>query len=443
MNKLLTRLFQAQRALPTSIPASEQRDMLLTLLFWKMLSERQRGKARYRESSYNGADPMLLHMVQQNRVNLSAASLYEACHWPTPFEAGVTLRTALYQCANEQTNRAFHTVLRPERYGRLSTYHTVLSNSTGLADAAKLIGGLTFEDPDLTIGHLFQRAMETLPGEPNDVPGFVAQLLVELLNPGSGSVICDPAFGSGQLLRACVDYVAANYPGHKLVLLGQENQSSPWALTKMQLLVNGLLLHRLERADVLEKPMLFGERLSFLPADVVLSRLPDRASPWDHQNAAHENYKRFPGTPPKDSRLALIWTMLAAMKPVVGRMGVLMPADCLDSREGMVLRRTLLERNWLDAIIKLPRPKRKTDALQAVSPALLLVRQQREHDQVAIITGQGQAGQPLRQYDARTIKLAYGAFQARQSHASLHPATGAELAARPCVFEWPTPPTTP
>lgn len=417
--------------------------MLLTLLFWKMLSDLQRGKAVYRETGYSGTDPMLLQMVKQNRVSLSDSIMYEACHWLNPFEAGASLRTSLYQLANAQANRALDGVLRPERYGYLSPHHTVLSNSTALADAANLIGGLAFDDPELTIGHLFHRAMETLPGETNDVPGYVAQLLVELLNPGSGAVICDPAFGSGQLLRACVDYVAADYPGHKLVLLGQESQFSPWALTKMQLLLNGLLLHRLERADALDKPMLFGERLSFLPADVVLSRLPDQASPWDHQNAAHENYYRFPVAPPKDSRLALIWTMLAAMKPVVGRMGVLMPADLLDSREGMVLRRTLLERNWLDAIIKLPRPARKTDALKDLSPALLLVRQQREHDTVAIITGQGKTGEPLRQYDTRTTKLAYTAYQERQSHASLHLDTGVTLAARPSVFDWPTAPTNP
>ena len=416
MNKVLHLLFQAQKQMPVSMGPAVSGDLLLTILFWKLVSDWWRvGGLRY-WLPYGGHDPAILAMEQVNQLAVPDAAIYEACQWQNPLEAGAAIRTALYALMNGQRGRALDGVLRPERFGPLSEFAALFGNTDLLARVMNIIGGISVFStvPQVTMGHVFSRALDILQLVPDVPPVNVVQLMAQLVNPVPGDSIYDPVCGCGQRLLAMVERVAKHHPDHQLVLYGQAIQSSQWALAKMQCLAKGLLCHRLERADALDTPMRAPGSDDLLRFDAVLLAVP--FAPMEADCLPQECRARFPLGVPLDARLALIWHALASLKPSQGRLCVWIAQDLLDSDDAFSLRRYLVQRHLLEAVIQLPHKMRRADNNP---PVLLLIRQQASRTPVAFMAGMlAQVGKQVHRglYDVREIGFAYAAYQKQQAH---------------------------
>jgi hypothetical protein len=88
-------------------------------------------------------------------------------------------------------------------------------------------------------------------------PNQVVRLLVELLEPAKGMRICDPTCGSGGMLVQSAQFVAERGGSAKnLSLYGQEKNLGTWAICKMNVLLHGIVDHRIEKGDTLRDPKL-------------------------------------------------------------------------------------------------------------------------------------------------------------------------------------------
>ena len=352
MEKILGTLLKAKNLMPCSITHAANADILLTLLFWKLMSACHQGKASRFQQHYHQPDVRVKTIMAGNCLRMAEAALYDSCNWGRPEQACAALREGLYRWHNLQSHASLYSILRPERFGTMSSYYPLFSNAGILADVITLIGGMSFSNvkPLLTSGEIFSSAVEIFQTDEHALRPVLVQFMLDVLQPLPVDRIYDPACGNGQLLLACARDMAQRVPRHQMHLVGHEARLNQWALSKMQLLCHGLTLHQLTNTDALDKPL---SGMMGLPAiDVVLTYLPGDQQDWKH--AAAKDDRRFPVEPPKHASLALIWHGLAQLQHESARMGVILPLRLLDGDEGLVLRRHLIQQHYLEAVIELP-----------------------------------------------------------------------------------------
>ena len=411
MSQILDLLFKALAKMPGTIAPVVNIDILLTLLFWKLLSDWSCGKGSRWQSHYHQPDAHIQHLWQQNQTIFNPQCLYGACEWAKPQDACLALRDALYRWHRLQNHSMLYAVLRPERFGHLSPYFSSFCHSPVLAEVIELIGSIDTAAANISIGQIFTQAMQTLEADGDVLPVSIAQLVASLLHPLPIDTVYDPLCASAQLLLACADDVASRVPRHQLQLYGQEPRANRWALAKMQLLAHGLTLHQLEPRDALSAPMQDKTRSHCLAADVVLLRIPPQLQEWDDAMADSENSPPFPLAPalaPAQERcLGLIRHAMAQLKGDTSRMAVILPLALLASAEGLALRRQMIEQKHLAAVIELP---------FATQPqqSLLLLRQHHPSNLVAFIASTApEPGEPTPsgQYDPEAVLQAWRAAQ--------------------------------
>jgi hypothetical protein len=426
MNQIIKALFAAKAKMPAAMTPADSASILLTLLFWKLMSDWVGGKAVRASNRYQTPSPntAVIFIRQSSYLIFNDAALYGACRWVRPQDACLAVRESLFGWINLQANPMLHCILRPERFGKSSPNYALFSTSGLFAEVVELIGGMSFEhshsknpaSPPLLIGEIFSRMAEILDISPQALPHEVTQLLVSILWPSPIDAIYDPACGDAQLLLACVTDMGKRVPNHQIFLLGNVASANQAALAGMQLLTHGLRLFALAGTDALSA----GSDADFSVADaqieeppgarVVLTRIPLQAQDWDYVSAVND--PRFPLSPPKDSRIALIWHGLAHLKGERDRMGILLPLELLDSEEGLVLRRYLVQNRHLDAVIELPATRIKEPLL-----SLVVLRSCSRLSTVAFISSKAVVRNSKLfqnwngQYDAAAVVATYKAYR--------------------------------
>ncbi|MCB2226713.1 MAG: type I restriction-modification system subunit M [Desulfarculaceae bacterium] len=217
-------------------------------------------------------------------------------------------------------------------------------------------------------------------------PPEVSELIAALVDPQEGDEICDPACGSASLLMKCGRRVREQHKGSKkYALYGQEAIGSTWALAKMNMFLHSEDNHRIEWGDTIRNPKLLDGEDHLKHFDVVVANPPFSLDKWGHDIADADRFGRFRrGIPPKTKGdYAFILHMIETMKPVSGRMGVVVPHGVLfrGSSEGKI-RRQLIEENLLDAVIGLPE---KLFYGTGIPAAILVFRKKKKDKSVLFI----------------------------------------------------------
>lgn len=429
MNTILATLFDAKARMPQAIPEDVNADIVLTLLFWKLMSDWAQDKASRFHNHYHQPAAHLKAIRESNQLLFNEACFYESCQWHQPEHACLALRDALYRWHALQKHPSLYSILRPERFGRQGIWFAKLSQSSHLADVITMIGNLSFAHlmPEIRIGEIFSRALDGLLPGGAVLHHVVPQLMIDLLQPLHTDLIYDPACGIGQLLLACVRDMNQRQPRHQMQVLGQESSMNQWALCKMQLLCHGITLHQLANTDALGQPML---GIPGAPnPDVVLTYLPGDLKDWKHKQGWSD--VRFPEQPPKHASLAMIWHGLAQLQQPHARMGVIAPLKLLNNLEATALRRYLVEQRYLDAVIELPAHTCPGGRL-----GLLVLRHSHLMQGVAFISskakGSGARSRPS--YDTTAILHAYHACRKHQAAPYLQVIEGSTMVQRDCSF---------
>ncbi|MET9716269.1 N-6 DNA methylase [Streptomyces rochei] len=118
-----------------------------------------------------------------------------------------------------------------------------------------------FEFPDL-----LGAAYEYLIGEFADsagkkggefyTPRGVVRMMVRLIKPEPGMRVYDPCSGSGGMLIHAKEYIEEHGQDHRdLTLAGQEYNGGTWAISKMNMILHGVLNASLENDDSLANPL--------------------------------------------------------------------------------------------------------------------------------------------------------------------------------------------
>ena len=258
--------------------------------------------------------------------------------------------------------------LNPERLGRLEKLVEVLGflgfispdNMHILEGLVELFNAYDFADVDYdTIGNAYQWillhfAPEKAKAGEIYTPKEVIRLIVRLLAPEDGSVVLDPACGSGAMLIETYNYVMDKLGGKtpSLGLVGQELNELMAIIANMNLILHGIPDYRIYVGNSLLNPR-------FERADYVIAN-----PPWNQKGYSEDNlgdprvravYTSFvPNgfTPENTADWAWVQLMLYYARKKVGV--VLDQGALFRGGKEKEIRRGFVEKDLIEAVILLP-----------------------------------------------------------------------------------------
>ena len=369
---------KARQILGGTISADQCRDYVLALLFLKSASEYYKSNNSFQQDDNS---PALRLLVSER------SSFDYLCKELDSPELGRLINMALYEL--EQVN-----ALVTEGY-EINKAIDFESNILGDMNARSIKLRellLLFQEIRLTnatgqlidVGDLYNQLLYIFAEEAgkkiNNVltPTEVVSLITKLIDGDrKNACLCDPASGSGTLLVE----VGKKMGIRGTELYGQEVNWNLYALTKMNLMLNGFKGATFLWGDSLSNPKLL-DHGGLRKFDIVVS-VPPFADKWAAEEAYSDFYKRFKyGIPPKSQvTWAYISHILASLRND-GQAVVVVPVGVLFRNTESKIREQIIEHNLLEAVIELP-PNLFYGA--AISTAILVFRKERMRTQTLFV----------------------------------------------------------
>ncbi|WP_180048450.1 MULTISPECIES: type I restriction-modification system subunit M [unclassified Acinetobacter] len=415
-----------------TISADTYKDFILTMLFLKYISDVWQDHYDNYKNEYGDEPELIDEMMKNERFVLpresSFYSLYERRYEPGNGERIDQALHALEEVNGTKLKDAGKSVFQDisfntDKLGEEKQKNTILKDLLEV-----------FATPDLdlkpshvgsldVIGNGYEFLIKNFAASGGQkagefyTPPEVSDLIAELLDPQKGDSICDPACGSGSLLMKCGRKVVANHNSKEYALYGQEAIGSTWSLAKMNMFLHGEDNHKIEWGDTIRNPKLLDKNGDLMLFDIVTANPPFSLDKWGYEQAENDKFDRFRrGLPPKTKGdYAFISHMIETLKPVTGRMGVVVPHGVLfrGSSEGKI-REKLINENLLDAVIGLPE---KLFYGTGIPAAILIFKKQKSDDSVLFIDASREfkSGKNQNNLTEENIAKIIATYRARES----------------------------
>ncbi len=186
-------------------------------------------------------------------------------------------------------------------------------------------------------------------------PAEVDRLLVLLLDPQEGMEILDPTAGSGGMLihaKQLVEETGGN--PRNLVLAGQDNNGTTWAICKMNMILHGINASDIRQGDTLAEPQHIGRNGELRTFDRVIANPPFSQNYTAAGMQYKERFRVFMPEKGKKADLMFVQHMVAVAK-ANGKVAVIMPHGVLfRGGEERTCRQRFIQDGILEAVIGLP-----------------------------------------------------------------------------------------
>ena len=413
-----------------TISADTYKDFILTMLFLKYISDVWQDHYDGYKKEYGDEPELIAEMMKTERFVLPEQSNFYALY-NRRYEPGNGERIDMALHALEEANgtklkdagkSVFQDIsFNTDKLGEEKQKNTILKDLLEVFAVADLdlrpsrVGSLD------VIGNGYEFLIKNFAASGGQkagefyTPPEVSDLISELLDPQAGDSICDPACGSGSLLMKCGRKVVKNHGSKHYALYGQEAIGSTWSLAKMNMFLHGEDNHKIEWGDTIRNPKLLNQNGDLMLFDIVTANPPFSLDKWGHDQAENDPFHRFHrGVPPKTKGdYAFISHMIETLKPVTGRMGVVVPHGVLfrGSSEGKI-RQQLIDENLLDAVIGLPE---KLFYGTGIPAAILIFKKHKSDDSVLFIDAsrEYQSGKNQNSLSADNIAKIVATYQER------------------------------
>lgn len=267
------------------------------------------------------------------------------------------------------------------------------------------------EDPADVIGGAYEYMIGEFASEAGKkagsffTPTMVSELMARLTAPRNDEAIYDPTCGSASLLIR----TARQADVSKVAIYGQEMNGSSWSMARMNLFIHNIHVDsgNIAWGDSLANPMHLDSDGNLKQFDVIVANMPFSQDKWAEgfnpggqregevnddkkfkMTASLDKYHRFDwGVPPASKGdWAFLLHMIHSLKSN-GRMAAVVPHGVLfrGASEGQI-RKTVIEKNLLDAVIGLPANLFYGTSIPA---CILVIKKNRATDDVLFIDASG------------------------------------------------------
>lgn len=365
LEELKSFLWGAAVRLRGQIDASGYKEYIFPLLFFKRISDAY--DEQYENFVAEGGEEYAKEQAEDLAIKIP-----EGAHWNDvrQFTENVGQRLVEAFIAIEQANPALEADGR-----RVGGLEGIFGPKDGWTNKSKMPDHIItsliedFSKHNLSISSCpadeMGQAYEYLVGKFADDAGNTAQefytnrtvvtLMAEILNPRPDESIYDPTCGSGGMLIKCLTHLKDKGEEWQGVhVFGQEINGLTSSIARMNLYLNGIEDFSIVCSDTLTHPaFLDGSQLRKF--DIVLANPPYSIKQWNREAFANDKWGRnFLGTPPQGrADYAFIQHILASMDERTGRCAVLLPHGILFRNEEREIRKNLIERDLIEAVIGL------------------------------------------------------------------------------------------
>jgi type I restriction enzyme M protein len=420
--ELEARLLQAANALRGPVDPADFKTYVFPMLFWKWISdtwqyERAEAVAEYGDEITDEIE------ADYHRFDLPAGT-----HWGEI--------TAKSSNLGAEIGKAFQRIEQANARSLAGIFGDAAWGNKERIPESALIGLITaFNEITLdpsTVSHdLLGQGYEYLLKDFADesgkrageffTPREVVNLIVGILHPEPGEAVYDPTCGSGGMLVATINQVRETGKDHRtLRVYGQEVNLTTASIARMNLFLHEIEDFDIKRGDTLRSPAFKETSGAIRQFDAVIANPPFSLKNWGADRWASDP-RAFCGVPPRNNGdYAFIQHMVSSMKPVTGRVGVVMPHGVLfRGGEEARIRQCLLERDLLDAVIGLPS---KLFYSTDIPACILVFRDQKEADRknhVLFVDGSARyvKGKNQNRISADDITILTAAYQAGEAPA--------------------------
>jgi type I restriction enzyme M protein len=351
-------LWEAANILRGPVDPANLRDFVFPLLFLKRLSD------TWQEEHQKAVTQWGDSLTDDIESDFHKFQIPEGCQWADVRRAaenhGVILQNIMQriELANpDRLSQIFGNApwadaqkMPPERLERLIEHFSLRNLSPSTVSNDLLGGGYEyllkrFSDESATsAGQFF-------------TPRAVVHLLVRVLGPESKDSVYDPACGSaGMLIEAANEVMQSGGKVNQMRFYGQEVNQTSAAIGRMNLLIHDVEDAQIRRDDTLRSPKFVSDKGKLEQFDMVVANPPFSLKDWGADKWATDPHRRAIGGVPPSTKGDFAWVqhMISSMRPVKGRVGVVMPHGVLfrGSSEATI-RQHLIENDMLEAVVGL------------------------------------------------------------------------------------------
>ncbi|MCD8203127.1 MAG: type I restriction-modification system subunit M [Prevotella sp.] len=424
MNKqqLANRIWASANKMRSKIEANEYKDYILGLIFYKFLSDNE--EKSLRTIGWEDED---FETLVEDQDNQEATIMIEYCRsnigyfiayknlFSTWLKPDTEFSVADLSGALSSFDRfispnyayVYSNIFRTLQAGLSKLGENVSSQTRALKDLIKLIKDIPTDgsqDYDV-LGYIYEYLISNFAanagkkaGEfytPHEVAMLMSEIVADHLKDKDQIKIYDPTSGSGSLLITIGKSIGRHKEDkNKVKYYAQELKENTYNLTRMNLVMRGITPNNINTrcADSLDRDWprqtIGGEVEKPLYLDAVVSN-PPYSQQWSTVDREYDPRFRDYGIAPKSKAdYAFLLHELHHLKPdgiltIVLPHGVLFRGDSVEDSEGEgKIRRNLIEKNNIDAIIGLPSNIFFGTGIPTI---IMVLKQHRDSDDVLII----------------------------------------------------------
>ena len=413
MNKqqLAAKIWESANKLRSKIEANEYKDYILGFIFYKFLSDKE--EQFLRKDGWENEDLMELTEKDEETVEYCRRQLGYFISYDNLFSTWLKKGKDFAVSNVTDALSAFNRLIDPKHkkvfekiFDTLDTGLSKLGDTSGartkaISNLLQLIKDIPMdgkEDYDV-LGFIYEYLISNFAanagkkaGEfytPHEVSLLMSEIVADHLKGRDKIEIYDPTSGSGSLLIN-IGQSAAKRMGNQdnIKYYAQELKENTYNLTRMNLVMRGILPDNIitRNGDTLEEDWpFFDDEHNYTPlyVDAVVSN-PPYSQNWEPtEDKKHDpRYANYGMAPKSKADYAFLLHDLYHLKPD-GIMTIVLPHGVLfrGGEEGDI-RRNLIEKNNIDAIIGLPANIFFGTGIPTI---IMVLRQKRENTDVLIV----------------------------------------------------------
>ncbi len=343
----------------------EKRDLMLTLVFLRFIGEKyEDGVASLRkrliDEGLNPDDEEIQKAFFDDTTFADGTfGLPKESRWSTIINtAAPKLNVALDQALKSiaETNDRLKGCFVE---GTFTQRNLAANDIKKIVDEVNKISHKTFGEEKDLIGYVYeyflnQFAVAAVSKEEGEfyTPHDVVQLISTVIEPFDGTLY-DPCCGSGGMFIQSTELVKSKKGDiSRINVYGQEKEAATYRLAKMNLALRGISHNLGNESDStftndLHKGLYF---------DYIMANPPFNLKPWWDENLRTDARWTDYGIPPEsNANYAWILHMLSHLKPLSGVAGFLLANGALGDSDTIEIRKNLIRKDKVEAIIILPR----------------------------------------------------------------------------------------
>ena len=363
-------LFDCRNLLRGRASMADKRDMLLTLVFLRFTNDRfekrrEELKEELKRRDINEASPFFDSMLERPSSYKEVIYLQDDCRWSVIENAEtskypITLDEIIYKLESRNPHK-----LKGALPQQIFTSSGIPANTIKqVVDEVAKIREKSFPEIKDLIGRVYEYFLQSFAvnSEKEEgefyTPHSIVELLAALIEPYDGTIY-DPCCGSGGMLVQGAKVVEAHGGNVKdVTVYGQEIQPETYRLTKMNMAVRGI---ECKLGDMPASTFTHDQHPG-IKVDYVMANPPFNLKKWRDSKELLTDYRwkidnegDYLVPPESNANYAWILHILSKLNPRTGIAGFLLSNGALGDMDTLNIRRELIKKDKVEAIIILPR----------------------------------------------------------------------------------------